>query len=107
MGRRIAYRAPGLVGYVRRARGRGMAPGMVAVTSVICSTARPGLAAGLTDDVRAVTGRAPTGVRPVLERDREAFVPTTTGPEGTPRGSPHRGPRERSGTCTRPWFRLS
>lgn len=73
LGRRIVYRAPGLVGYVRRARAWGMAPGMVAVTSVIYSTARLGIAAGLTDDVRAVTGRGPTHLRPVLERDRAAF----------------------------------
>ncbi len=73
LGRRITYRAPGLVEYVRRARSWGMAPGMIAVTSVIYTTARVGIAAGLTDDVRAVTGRTPTGVRAVLERDRAAF----------------------------------
>lgn len=73
VGRRIAYRAPGLVGYARRSRAWGTAPGMVAVTSVVYSTARLGIAAGLTGDVRAVTGREPAGVRPVLERDRAAF----------------------------------
>lgn len=73
LGRRITYRAPGLVGYVRRARAWGMPPGMVAVTSVVYTTARLGIAAGLTDDVAAVTGREPAGVRPVLERDRAAF----------------------------------
>lgn len=75
VGRRITYRAPGLVEYVRRARAWGMAPSMVAVTSVIYTTARLGIAAGLSEDVRAVTGRAPTAVRTVLERDRAAFEP--------------------------------
>lgn len=73
LGRRITYRAPGLVGYVRRARAWGMAPGAIAVTSMIYSTARLGVAAGLTGDVRAVTGREPVRVRPSLERDRAAF----------------------------------
>ena len=76
LGRRITYPAPGLLDYVRQARAWGMPPTMVAVTSGIYTTARLGLAAGLTDDVRTVTGRAPTGVRPVLERDRAAFEPS-------------------------------
>ena len=73
VGRTISYRAPGLVEYVRRARAWGMPTSVVAVTSVIYTTARLGIAAGLTDDVRAVTGREPVAVRPVLERERAAF----------------------------------
>ena len=73
VGRTISYRAPGLVEYVRRARAWGTATSMVAVTSVVYTTARLGIAAGLTDDVRAVTGREPVAVRPVLERERAAF----------------------------------
>ena len=76
VGRPVTYRARGLLHYVRQARAWGMPPIMVAVTSGIYTTARLGLAAGLTDDVRTVTGRAPTGVRPVLERDRVAFEPS-------------------------------
>ena len=76
VGRRITYQAPGLIEYVRRARAWGMAGSMVAVTSVIYSTARLGIAAGLTDDVRTVTGHDPLGVRPVLERHRADFQPT-------------------------------
>lgn len=75
LGRRITYPAPGLLDYARQARSWGMPATMVAVTSGIYTTARLGLAAGLTDDVHTVTGRAPTGVRPVLERDRAAFEP--------------------------------
>ena len=87
-GRPVAYRAPGLLRYVRTARAWGMPAGMVAVTSVIYSTARLGLAASLTDDVLTVTGRRPATVRAVLERQRAAFVPgavTVPGP-GTSSG---------------------
>ncbi len=73
LGRRITYRAPGLLEYARRALAWGMPPTMIAVTSVIYTSARLGIAAGLTDDVHAVVGRASTAVRPVLERDRAAF----------------------------------
>ncbi len=69
-------RAPGPLHYVRQAQAWGMPPTLVAVTSGIYTTGRLGLAAGLTDDVRTVTGRAPTGVRPVLERDRAAVEPS-------------------------------
>ncbi len=92
LGRRITYRAPGLVEYVRRARAWGMPTSMVAVTSVIYTTARLGIAAGLTDDVHAVTGRAPTGVRPVLERERAAFEP------GPAAGSSPQDPPRTKGT---------
>lgn len=74
VGRPVAYRAPGLLRYVRTAHAWGMPAGMVAVTSVIYSTARLGLAASLTGDVLAVTGRRPATVRAVLERQRDAFV---------------------------------
>ncbi|WP_158579953.1 NAD(P)-dependent oxidoreductase [Geodermatophilus marinus] len=41
-----------------------------AVAAAICTTARLGLAAGLTDDVRTVTGRAPATERQTLTRER-------------------------------------
>lgn len=75
LGRRIAYRAPGLVTHAVRALRWGMPPQMVAVTSVVYTTARLGLAAGLTDDVRTVTGRDPASVTDVLRRVRAAFEP--------------------------------
>lgn len=73
VGRPVRYRAPGLIAYARRARSWGMGAGTVAVTSVVYSTARLGVAAGLTGDVLAVTGHRPASVRDVLERDRAAF----------------------------------
>ncbi len=76
LGRPIAYRRPGLLAHAVRARRWGMAPVMVAVTSVVYTTARLGLASGLTGDVEAVTGRPPAGIADVLRRERAAFEPT-------------------------------
>ncbi|MCF6507689.1 SDR family NAD(P)-dependent oxidoreductase [Blastococcus sp. MG754426] len=68
LGRRITYRPTGVLRYVRHARtALGMGAGMAWVTAGIYTTARLGLAAGLTGDVRQVTGRDP---RPVLETVR-------------------------------------
>ena len=63
LGRPVRYRDPGPLAYWRRMRARGMPAGMVAVTLGIYTMARLGLAAGLTDDVRALTGRAPLDFR--------------------------------------------
>ena len=73
LGRPIAYRRPGLVAHAVRPLRWGMAPGMVAVTSVVYTTARLGLAAGLTGDVEVVTGLRPARVEDVLRRERAAF----------------------------------
>lgn len=60
VGRPIAYGRPGVLRYARHARSELAMPwGMVAVTTAIYTVARLGRAAGTTDDVRAVTGRAP------------------------------------------------
>lgn len=58
LGRPIRYRRPGLLRYCWHARCSMPLP-MVAVTAAIYTTARLGLAAGLTDDVRRVLGRDP------------------------------------------------
>jgi hypothetical protein len=50
-----------------------MSPGMALVTAGIYTTARLGLAAGLTDDVRRVTGRDPVTVRATLQREAAAW----------------------------------
>lgn len=54
--------------------------GMVAVTSAIYTTARLGLAYGLTADVATVTGRPPATLREFLRRngaaDRQAPDPS-------------------------------
>jgi uncharacterized protein YbjT (DUF2867 family) len=74
LSRTIRYRQTGLIRYVGHARRvLGMAPGMAAVTAAIYTTARLGLAAGLTDDVRQVTGRDPWTVRETLQREAAAW----------------------------------
>lgn len=70
LGRPIAYRPCGVLSYLRHARRElGMSPGMALVTAGIYTTARLGLAAGLTDDVRRVTGQDPVPVRETLQRE--------------------------------------
>lgn len=62
LGRPIRYTRPGTIRYVRHAlRELGMPPAMALVTTAIYTVARLGKAAGLTQDVRAVTGRDPRG----------------------------------------------
>lgn len=74
LGRTVTYRDPGLRAYARHARGTlGFDPVMTAVTTVIHATARLGVAGHLTDDVRAVTGRAPVTLREFAERERAAW----------------------------------
>lgn len=59
LGRPIRYADPSPWSYWRRVRRTGMPRGMAAVTIGIYTAARLGLAAGLTDDVARLTGRAP------------------------------------------------
>jgi len=60
LGRKITYGKPGVLRYARHARRYLDMPwAMVLVTSAIYTIARLGKAGGLTDDVRAVTGREP------------------------------------------------
>lgn len=73
--RRIAYDRPGLVGYARHAHSAlGLPWGMVAVTGAIYTIARLGLAAGLTDDVRAVTGADPRSFAEFARRESAAWT---------------------------------
>ena len=59
LGRRIRYTDPTPWHYLRRMRRRGMSLGLILVTLGIYTAARFGLAAGLTDDVKRITGRPP------------------------------------------------
>lgn len=84
---------PGVAGWVRHARGTlGLPWAMTAVTAGIYTTARLGLAAGLTDDVRTVLGRDPVGLAAVVRREREAWDPAPSSaavpPVPTPGGHP-------------------
>jgi hypothetical protein len=48
---------------------------MTLVTTAIYSAARLGLAAGLTDDVRRVTGREPLDLSGFAQRERDCWQP--------------------------------
>lgn len=76
LGRPIRYAKPGLIRYLRHARrALGMPWGMVLVTGAIYTTARLGMAAGLTDTVRQVLGRDPIRFAEFAHRERDAWVP--------------------------------
>jgi cytochrome bd-type quinol oxidase subunit 1 len=63
-----------VVGYLLHARRvLGMSRGLAVVTAAIYTTARLGLAAGLTGTVRELTGREPTTVAETLRRESAAF----------------------------------
>ncbi len=76
LGRPIRYTQPGLVRYALTAHARvGLPIDLVAMTSVIYTTARLGLAAGLTDDVSTILGRSPISMTEFVDRERAAFAP--------------------------------
>lgn len=97
LGRPIEYEPVGLLRFARHAHGvLGMDWPMVAVTSAIYTTARLGLAAALTDDVRTVTGTPPASLVDVVLRDHAVRVPASPGADRHPRravGPPGRGCR--------------
>lgn len=81
LGRPIRYGRPGIVRYIRHARGTlGMPWGMIAVTTAIYTTARLGIAASLTDTAREVLGRNPTSFATFAHRERNAWNATNTPP---------------------------
>ncbi|MFD5601221.1 NmrA family NAD(P)-binding protein [Leucobacter sp. NPDC058333] len=76
LGRNIAYNRPGLLRYLRHARRQlGLPWGMVMVTAAIYTTARFGMAAGLTDTARTVLGRDPIGFAEFAHRERRVWGP--------------------------------
>ncbi len=76
LGRPISYNRPGVLRYASHARRVLKMPwAMVAVTTAIYTTARLGLAAGLTDDVRTVLSREPIDFVEFARRERSAWLP--------------------------------
>lgn len=74
LGRPIRYSRPGAVRYAQHARTTlGMPWAMVAVTTAIYTTARLGMAAGLTTDVRTVLGREPGDFTAFAHRERATW----------------------------------
>ncbi len=77
LGHRIDYRRPGIPSYALHARrDLGMPWSMVVTTIGIYTVARLGRAAGLTDDVQAVTGREPITLREWAVEHREVWTQT-------------------------------
>jgi uncharacterized protein YbjT (DUF2867 family) len=75
LGRPVRYTRPGVGQYWRHTRRElGWDRGLSAVTSAVYTAARFGMAAGVTDDVRAVTGRAATPLAEFAQRERGAWV---------------------------------
>jgi len=75
LGRPVRYTRPGLGQYWRHTRRElGWDRGLSAVTSAVYTAARFGMAAGVTDDVRSVTGRAATSLAEFAQRERGAWV---------------------------------
>lgn len=75
LGRPIRYVRPGLASYVRHARRDLQMPwGMVVVTAAIYTTARLGLAAGLTGDVHEILGRDPIDFTDFAHRERATWT---------------------------------
>jgi uncharacterized protein YbjT (DUF2867 family) len=74
LGRPIRYADPGLLAYWRQMRRGGMPRAMVGVTLGIYTAGRLGLAAGLTDDVERITGRAPIDFATFAHDSRDAWA---------------------------------
>ena len=82
LSRSIRYTRPSLLRYVRHAHGSlGMPWGIVVVTSAIYTTARAGLAAGLTADVQSVLGRDPIDFTVFAHRQRFAWTQRLAAPD--------------------------
>ncbi len=74
--RPVRYTRPGLISYLATAQHRlGLPTSMVVATALIYTTARLGLAAGLSPDLAAVLGRPPTTVSDFARRERVALLP--------------------------------
>ena len=74
LGRPIEYRRPSISRYFRHARNvLEFTPPMAMMTTLIHATARLGMAGHLTDDVRTVTGRAPTTLHEYVLRERNVW----------------------------------
>ena len=78
-GRTVRYTRPGLLRYAASAhRDQGLPAALVVATSVIYTTARLGLAAGLTEDTARLLGRAPTTMAAFVVREQRQLVPGTS-----------------------------
>lgn len=76
LGRSVRYTRPGLLAHaVRARRDLGLSPALVVATSVICTTARLGLAGGLSTATADLLGRPPVTMAAFVDREREHLLP--------------------------------
>jgi uncharacterized protein YbjT (DUF2867 family) len=76
LGRQIRYTQPGLAAYLVTAHRRlGLSPPLVAATGMVYTTARLGLAAGLSPDLPTILGRPATTMTEFVRREQAAFQP--------------------------------
>ena len=82
LGRPIRYARPGVFRYLGHARQTlGMPWGMAVVTAAVYTTARLGLAGGLSGTVRQVLGRDPISFAEFAHREREIWKPAPASTE--------------------------
>ncbi|MDQ2999203.1 MAG: SDR family oxidoreductase [Chloroflexota bacterium] len=77
LGRSITYRHPSLLQFMRRQHAKGTPLAFAAVMAGIYTTARLGLAARLTGDLRRLLGRAPISFKQYVEDYQACWQPTT------------------------------
>lgn len=77
LGRPIRYADPSLVAFWRRMRAQGHPAAFVAVTSVLYTAGRFGLAGSVTDDLARLLGRPPRTLRTFAEDYRALWEPGT------------------------------
>ena len=73
LGRPIVYREPSLLGFARGKRAEGTAWPFIAILCALYTTARFGLAAGISDDLVRVLGRQPIPLRQYVQDYRAAW----------------------------------
>lgn len=74
LGRPIAYREPGLVGFLARRVRSGLPFGFALVMGAIYTTARMGKAALVTSDLERLLGRSPRTLQGFLEKERDTWA---------------------------------
>lgn len=74
LGRPIAYRAPGLVGFLARRVRSGLPFGFALVMGAIYTTARMGKAALVTSDLERLLGRSPRALEDFLVNERDKWA---------------------------------
>ncbi|MEO7911941.1 MAG: SDR family oxidoreductase [Roseiflexaceae bacterium] len=75
LGRPITYRHPGMLRFMRHQRTKGTPLALAAVMAGIYTTARLGLAARLTGDLRRLLGRAPISFKQYVEDYQACWQP--------------------------------